>query len=220
MAFKRLAACLALVLLILALGTLIPRSGPGDGAGEPPTRTVLVLSNAIHTDIALPLDAETRGVFGFVRESGLSIDQSGAEWLVLGWGGEQFYVRTPTWADLEVMPVIRSILGDRSVLHVALSGPIDPDATFATRVVMSETDFSALRASILASFQRRENGEPDILEGTEYGLFDRFYRAKGNFQVLLGCNTWTGQMLREAGVTTGIWTPLPFLLRASLDLHN
>ncbi|WP_322185174.1 TIGR02117 family protein [Fulvimarina sp. 2208YS6-2-32] len=222
--FRRTAIGVAFVVLVLALGTLIPRGEAGGdadvGAGSGAQRTILVLSNAIHTDIALPLNAETRAAFGFVASAGLPIERPDAEWLVLGWGGETFYVRTPTWSDLEVMPVVQSVLGDRSVMHVELAGRIDPAAPHVTPLVLSPERYADLVDAIMASFEDDPSGAPALLPVPGYGAFDRFYEARGGFQVLFGCNTWTGQMLREAGIATGLWTPLPFLLGASLAIHN
>lgn len=59
-----------------------------------------------------------------------------------------------------------------------------------------------------------------MIAGVRYGPNDLFYEANGWFNALAGCNVWTGRMLREAGITTGWWTPLPGLLTASLALHN
>ncbi|MGG2475846.1 DUF2459 domain-containing protein, partial [Rhizobium sp. BR5] len=42
-----------------------------------------------------------------------------------------------------------------------------------------------------------------------------FFEANGWFNAVAGCNTWSAAMLREAGIRTGWWTPLPPLLRWS-----
>ena len=35
-----------------------------------------------------------------------------------------------------------------------------------------------------------------------------FYEAVGPYSAFYTCNSWTGRALREAGVKTGLWTPL------------
>ncbi|MEN3792491.1 TIGR02117 family protein [Fulvimarina sp. MAC3] len=207
------------VVIALTLGVVIPRGGAGQTGNAAPDREILILANAIHTDLALPLDEATRNAFGFVETAGLPIGRPDARWLLIGWGGEQFYVNTPNWSDLEVLPVVQSILGDRSVLRVGLMGPIEPDAAFGRTVSLTDTQYRNLIDAIVKSFQTDAAGQKSALAVPGYGAFDRFYPSKGRFQVLFGCNTWTGEMLRKAGLTTGLWTPLPFLLDASLDLH-
>ncbi len=212
--------------MALGLGILIP--GPlhfsevettrvKDEAGQ---RQILVLSNPIHTDIALPLKADVAAEFAFVADSGLDLAYPGVYWVVFGWGGRSFYVETPTWADLKLAPVLRSFGWDASVMHVSRAGDINTEAEEVFAVSISETEFSDLVAAIKSSFQRDSTGQPIAVEGAEYGPHDLFFEAEGGFNALLGCNTWTSRMLRSAGIGTGIWTPLPQSLNASIVLHN
>ncbi|MER0239831.1 TIGR02117 family protein [Fulvimarina sp. MAC8] len=217
---KGIAALCLVIAIAIALGVLVPRGRTVEPDRLGLTRNILILSNAIHTDIALPLDDATRSAFGFVETAGLPIGRRDAEWILIGWGGEQFYVNTPTWNELKLLPVVLSIFGDQSVLRVALTGTIDPDASFVRPVALSDREYRRLLDAILESFRTEPGGRRTALDVSGYGDFDRFYPAKGRFQVLFGCNTWTGDMLRRAGLTTGWWTPLPFLLDASLDLHE
>ena len=53
-----------------------------------------------------------------------------------------------------------------------------------------------------------------------YGVTDRFFEAKGYFNLLFGCNTWTAAALRTAGIKTGLWNPVPETLKLSLALYN
>nr|WP_304363749.1 TIGR02117 family protein [Jiella sp. LLJ827] len=209
------------MLVAIALGVAIPRDGakePGEHVGSEGER-ILLVSGPIHTDIALPLTGKSRARFGFLEESGLPIDRPDALWLLVGWGGRSFYIETPTWSDLKPMPIVRTITGDRSALHLELAGAIDPSSPQVQSFVLAPTAMENLRSAILDSLQRDDFGRPREIAGAGYGLFDRFYEAKGRFQILINCNSWTSAMLREAGITTGLWTPLPVLLSLSLDLH-
>jgi uncharacterized protein (TIGR02117 family) len=53
-----------------------------------------------------------------------------------------------------------------------------------------------------------------------YSISTASYEANGNFNALVGCNTWTAAALRTAGLRTGWWNPLPATLNWSLDLYN
>jgi uncharacterized protein (TIGR02117 family) len=209
---------LALVLavpLALALGLLIPR-GTNEGAGQ--GARLLVLSGLIHTDIALPLDEATRARFAFLEEAGVPIHHPDARWLLLGWGGRSFYLGTPTWADLRPGPVLRSLGGDASVLHVDVAGRIDEAAPGVLPLDLSPEARTRVEDAILATFSRRE-GRTQPIPDAGYGWSDRFFEAEGGFNLLLGCNTWTAEVLRAGGLRTGVWTPLPATLLASLRLH-
>ncbi len=219
--FKHLCIALVLVLITIAAGTLLPRPIVGDKSdvGADTSHRILILSNPIHTDIALPVDAELLARFGFLREGLLEIDNPGVRYLVFGWGGRAFYTQTPTWADLKPMPVLKSLTLDGSVMHVAMTGDLSLADESVTNVALSGEGYQRLLDFIMSSFAQSQ-GKQVPLPGTAYGPYDAFFEAVGGFNVLLGCNTWTAATLRHAGVRTGWWTPLPPLLTASMRLHN
>ncbi len=68
---------------------------------------ILVLSNPIHSDIAVPVDADILTRFGFLRDGALDLDDPNLRYIIFGWGGRSFYTETPTWADLKAMPVCK-----------------------------------------------------------------------------------------------------------------
>ena len=211
---------LAVGLLVL-IGVLVPRGGDAvpNVAGEG-TRRIFILSNAIHTDLALPLDPDIRARFAFVGAAGLPIERPDAAWIVVGWGGRDFYLSTPNWSDLSAGPVFASIVGDRAVMHVDLLGAFDAHSDHASAIELSPVGLQRLTDAVLASFALDAAGAPRPIAHAGYGDFDRFFEAKGTFQLLFGCNVWTAEMLRRGGVATGLWTPLPVLLFAALDLHG
>jgi uncharacterized protein (TIGR02117 family) len=214
---------LALVpVLMLILGTLVPRPlfPPQAGQGEAPTREILLLSNPIHTDIALRLDDDLRAEFAELGLQGFAIGHPEAIYLVIGWGGRAFYIETPTWADLKPWPVVKALTVDRSVMHVDLAGEIARDVPQVRSLMLSEAGYQQMLAVIRASFATDEAGRVQPIADAAYGNNDMFFEANGRFNALLGCNTWTGAMLRAAGLRTGWWTPLPPLLVASLSRHN
>jgi uncharacterized protein (TIGR02117 family) len=218
---RRLCLLVLAVALAGALGTLTPRpffpSAEAEGAAA--TRRILVLTNPIHTDIAIPIDAAIREKFAFLEEAGIPAGHPDARWLIFGWGGRAFYLETPTWSELKPLPVLKALTLDRSVMHIDVTGEIAEPHPAVTGFDVGETEYDRLLEFIAGSFERRE-GSPIVIEGAEYGPDDRFFEAKGYFNAFLGCNTWTAKGLREAGLRTGWWNPLPATLAFSLRLHN
>lgn len=204
----------------VALGTLIPRPILGaDDAGHAPTRTILVLANPIHTDIAIAIDDATRERFAFIEAAGLPAAHPEARWLVFGWGGRAFYLETPTWSELKPGPLFKALTVDRAVMHVAVAGAIDPSHPDVTAFQITGSGHERLLGFISASFSPRD-GQPVHIAGAGYGDNDAFFEAEGRFNAVVGCNTWTARALREAGLTTGWWNPLPWTLAASLRAFN
>ena len=202
----------AAAFVAVAAGILVPRPllSPTRAIEEDtPLRTVLLLSNPIHTDIAAR--------FAAMAADGLPIDAPGARWLVLGWGGRSFYVETPSWADLKPMPVLRAFTLDSSVMHVAVMGDISLAHPAVTVLDLDQPSFEALLDFTVGSFDTGAGGLRVAAPG--YGDDDLFYEARGWFNALAGCNVWTASALRAAGIRTGLWTPLPVFLEWSLALH-
>lgn len=217
-------AIAVVVLVIVAaplVGALVPRPLVQTAeSGTAATRRILVLSNPIHTDIALPADADVLRYFGFIGQSGLPLADPRVRWIVLGWGGRSFYLETPTWSELKAGPVLRALTVDTSVMHVAVAGSIHPAGEGVTAVDLDEHRFAELIEATMSAFARSEGGEPILVAGRSYGDYDRFYEAEGRFNALLGCNTWTSAVLRRAGLRTGWWNPLPQSLVWSLRAFN
>ncbi|MCY0153542.1 TIGR02117 family protein [Hoeflea alexandrii] len=226
--WRCLLAAALLILVSLGLGTVVPRplsalfpvADATDSRALGNMRTVLVLSSEIHTDLALPVTREVAADFAFMAADGLDPAQPGVEYLIAGWGGRSFYIETPTWSDLKPGPVLRALTLDRSVMHVGLAGYIDQSHPTVRTIELDEASFQRLLQSVLASFIRTPDGVPVLVAGASYGDYDRFYEAEGRFNAIVGCNVWTARMLRQAGLATGWWTPLPVLLTTSLGLHN
>lgn len=214
-----LIAALALV-AIAGLGIVVPRPlWHGESVPAARAHRILMLSNPIHTDIAIPVDNDLLMRFGFLRAAGLDLDNPNLRYLIFGWGGRSFYVETPTWADLKVGPVLKSFTLDRSVIHAELAGEIPEDAPAVTVLSIDDGGLERLKQFILGSLVEADSG-PVSLPGSSYGANDAFFEAKGYFNAFMGCNTWTAAALRQAGLTSGLWTALPWMLRLSLGLHN
>jgi uncharacterized protein (TIGR02117 family) len=212
---------LALAIAAPVLGALVPRPLVPAGAREgEATRRVLVLANPIHTDIAFPADQDVLERFGFLADAGLPIDNPNVRWIVAGWGGREFYLETPEWSQLKAGPLFKGLTRDRSVMHMAVAGEIDEAAAGVLPLDLSQDDFDRIVDATMAGFATDAGGRLEMIEGRSYGEYDRFYEANGAFTALLGCNTWTGAVLRAGGIRTGLWNPLPQSLVWSVRLFN
>lgn len=195
----------------------IGHSALAEGVGGA-THRILVLSNPIHTDIAIRLTTATRTRFSFLEDSGMPLGHPDARWLVFGWGGRAFYLETPTWSDLKPLPLFKGLTLDRSVIHADVTGEIVETVPNVSGYEIGENGYQRLLSFIEASFA--DGDAMRAIRDAGYGPNDRFFEAKGWFSAVLGCNTWTARGLREAGLRTGWWNPLPLSLSTSLALYN
>ena len=155
--FKGVLIAVLVLVVIAALGIVVPRPlWRDEPALAERSHRILMLSNPIHTDIAIPVDDDLIARFGFLRAAGLDLDNPNLRYLVFGWGGRSFYVETRTWADLKIGPVLKSFTLDRSVIHAELAGEIPDNAPGVTALSIDADGLEALTiAATLA-------GESDI----------------------------------------------------------
>lgn len=205
---------LALPALYLAASFILPLiPGAGPDLSGPPTRTIGLLQGPIHTDILLPLTAETRASFDFAEAAGVPLTHPDAEWLVFGWGSAAFYTTAGTYADITASAVLTAATGDDAVIRLDALGPLPPleNLRFLT---VSEAQFRALLTRTTAALASETPLNHDGFTGS-----DAFFPAQGSFHLFRTCNVWLGETLRAAGIPFGLWTPANWSVSLSLDRH-
>ncbi len=77
--------------------------------------------------------------------------------------------------------------------------------------MLTETQYRDLVKFITDKFDRDRQGK-FILIPTDavYGEDDAFYEAKGSYNFLETCNTWTNNGLKVAGQKAALWTATDF----------
>lgn len=194
----------ALIALLYLFAGLVGGAIPAGGQAPPATGIrIYVEDNGIHTGIVLPKHVAGMGFEDLVRARDIADPRyAGHGWLSIGWGDRAFYIGTPTWSDVKPATIAAAAIGsDAVVLHVGhLPEPVGEPGVYP--VMLSPEQYRRLVAAIRASFA---DGTP--VHG--YGPSDAFYVARGRYSAIDTCNSWTGRMLRAAGVPMGRWTPFP-----------
>ena len=178
---------------------------------QPTDIEAFVLTNGVHTDLVFPIRStaiDWSRVFPLANAVAPPPD---VEFVAVGWGDREFYLHTPTWADLTVSRALGAVSGlNPSLLHVTwlkrdqLS---TPDGRGAYVLRLSQTQYASLIAHVRA---RLPDGRAVPLPATGYGRQDAFYEATGSYGPFETCNTWTGRGLRDAGLPMGRWTPFDY----------
>ncbi len=170
---------------------------------------VYACDNGVHTDLVLPVEAagiDWRAVFLPANFTG---PIEGLTHINLGWGSRDFYLNTPTWADVEIATALKSVLWDQTVVRADYrSQPAPGEKCGEWRV-----DDTAYRR--LATYVRetlRLSQDIPVRASPGYGSRDAFFIANGQYTIIDTCNQWTGQALRLAGAPVAPWTPFSFLV--------
>ncbi|WP_334655107.1 TIGR02117 family protein [Sphingomonas panaciterrae] len=166
--------------------------------------TLYVESNGIHTGIIMPKLAAGVDWRPYFPARDLRDPRFAAyDHVSVGWGEHDFYLETPTWADLRPGVVVAAAIGsNRTLVHVDHLPAPSPTGE-AHRLVVTPAQYRRLAAFIQASL---------VPGGAHYpGYFgnDAFYEARGRYDAIHTCNAWVGEALRFAGVRVGRWTPFP-----------
>lgn len=193
--------------LLVALVGLIPVNNDFEPAAD--GVEIMVTSSAIHADLILPIRNETVDWSQHLSPSAFAGDVSGATHVAFGWGNKEFYINTPTWADLKLGTVFRALFWPSATcMHVILWDDKDiPAGARKTRI--SHEQYHRLVEQVLGSFRRDEGGRFSLIEGAAHGANNAFYDAHGSYHAFNTCNCWVGRGLKAAGVRTGWFTPLP-----------
>jgi len=166
-----------------------------------------VLSNGVHTDLVFPVRSATidwQQLFPLADFKAVPPD---AEFIAIGWGDREFYLHTPTWADLTAGRALGALVGgNRALVHVTyLQRAQIRRGAYA--LPLSQEQYARLVDYVRASLPA---GRALPIAGAHYDKQDAFYEAEGGYNLFETCNTWTGRGLRHAGVTASRWTPFDF----------
>lgn len=194
-----------LYLLAMAAGGLLTANA---GWQEPEEGvTLFVRTNGVHTWILVPtvtadVDWRPLAPASHIREPRLA-----GNYLAIGFGNRDFYLNTPTWADLSLRTAFSAAVGGGpSLMHVDHeTDPVEDEWT--RRLTIGRDEYRRLARHIRDSFQLDEAGRTMPLIGRGYGWSDVFYESRLAYNFIRTCNEWTGEALRTAGVRAGVWTP-------------
>ena len=117
-------------------------------------KTIYLNTNGVHLDIILPKrDANSLLLDGIQHESY-------ERYLAFGWGDEDFYINTPTWADLTFTNAFSAMfLKSSTLMHVTRYRSKYSDWV---EIKISENELKQLNAYLLQSFQTNQNGEKEV----------------------------------------------------------
>jgi uncharacterized protein (TIGR02117 family) len=199
----------------LVLGTI-----PANVAWTEPERgvTIFVRTNGVHTWIVMPKVNAIMDWRPYAPGEHLRDPRYGrSDHVGIGYGNREFYLETPTWADLTLSNAFYAAFGNGStLLHVEHDHRPRADE-WQRPITVSPAQYRRLVDYIRPRFRLDGGGRTIPLIGRGYGDWDMFYEAEGGYSFVFTCNEWTGRALRAAGIRTGLWTPLSQSIMWRLD---
>lgn len=209
---KLLLSLFSVVLLYLFLGYFLPII-PVQAVATPEQKVVkgFIKTNGMHTDIVVPVKSDyVDWSEKFPFENTLS-KRTDYKFVGIGWGDKEFYLDTPTWADLKFSTAVKAAfwMSDAAV-HTTFYDEMKVNDSVKS-FTMTERQYERLIKYVDDSMDKdREGNYINIPTNAVYGKDDAFYEAKGAYSFLFTCNTWTNKGLKVAGQKAALWTPTDF----------
>lgn len=169
---------------------------------------IYLVSNAVHADLILPVRTEVVDWTSTFSKTRFLGDVSAQTHVALGWGDKGFYLETQTWDDLKVSTAANALfLPSTSCMHVDFIRP--EDYTDKVAITISPEQYAKLVSFIQESFALDSEGKIQQIEGYAYSMTDAFFEARGSYHLFNTCNSWIGRALKQAGVRTPWYSPMP-----------
>jgi uncharacterized protein (TIGR02117 family) len=168
---------------------------------------IFVETNGVHVSLIVPMSAAGEDLSDLIRPEHLVNRDLYGTHAMIGWGHGRVYRNARTWGDVNSLDIASAIVGsDFSTLHIYHL--IDPEVLPHRKALrISPQQYRIIIRQIRATFRLSERGESSVHPA--YGPDNLFYDSNGHYSAIHTCNSWTGDILRNAGVRIGVWTPMP-----------
>jgi uncharacterized protein (TIGR02117 family) len=201
--FKWMLRVLSIPLIYTAISLILSYIPVGSNDPAPQkTESVFLHSNGTHTDLILAKNQVDKRILNDLQQSSSDL------FFAFGWGDEDFYINTPTWAELKFSTAMKALFWpSETLMHVVR---YDQQLSDWKKVKVSPEQLAVLNEELLKGFAKAENYTKTHLPGHSYFGHDEFYRGEGSYSCLNTCNSWLNSALKEADIKTALWTPFDF----------
>jgi len=159
--------------------------------------TIYIIYDEVHSDIVFNLEDISEK---WIKNLPLVKDKEEG-YIAFGWGDKETYLNTPTWEQIKISTSLKALfINTPSLMHVTYYPHIKYFSGVKS-IKVSQSQSIKIKKSIFKSF----NLKKEFYKG--YGHNDIFYNSPHKYNVLHTCNTWIGNILRDANITMSYWTP-------------
>lgn len=168
---------------------------------------IFVETNGVHVSLIVPMSAAGEDLSDLIRPEHLGNRDLYGTHAMIGWGHGRVYRNAQTWSDVKSGDVATAIVGsDFTTLHIYHL--INPEPLPHRKILrVTPQQYRSIVDQIRSTFHLNEHGES--IAHPAYAPDNLFYDSNGHYSAINTCNSWTGNILRKAGVRVGVWTPFP-----------
>jgi uncharacterized protein (TIGR02117 family) len=201
---KTIAGIVALVVVYMAIAIITGLIPVNSGFKNQKNGTeIWVSSNGVHTDIIVPTNSSVINWKTFLKL------KKECNFLAFGWGDKEFYMNTPTWADLKLGTALKALFWPTdAVLQVYCLSTVPYTSKNTIKITLDDKQANDLNSYIYDTFNLSNDGSPIVLipdkgPDSEY----KYYKANGKYSMFFTCNNWTSRGLKHAGIKNALWAP-------------
>lgn len=205
--FGRFCAVIVILLVVyVASAFLLSRITVNSDVEQKSDVTIFIKTNGVHTDLIVPVKTEVKDWTKDIRYDHTVAKDSTAKYLAVGWGDRDFYLNTPTWADLKASTAFNAAfyLGT-SIMHTEFYNNVGESLT-CRKIQISEASYRRLVGYIENSFYKDQDQRLVWIPNSSYGKHDAFYEGNNKYSLFTTCNTWANAGLKAAGQKAALWT--------------
>lgn len=199
----------SLIVGIYMAAALVGSHIPANNAWRQPSDgiDIFVETNGVHVSLIVPIAAASEDLSDLINPYHLVKRDLYGTHVMIGWGHKRVYRNARTWGDVKSGDITSAIFGsDDTTLHVYHL--INPQGlSYRKMLRVTPEQFRKIVGQIRSSFRLDAAGRSRAYPA--YGPDNLFYDSVGHYSAFNTCNTWTGNVLRRAGVPMGVWTPMP-----------
>lgn len=188
------------------IGSSIPQNRAFAEAEADDGVDIMVETNGTHTGIVVPIVSAQKDWRATFPSAGMRrSDGQLPTHLAIGWGEREVFLNVPTWGDLKLRTALRIVtIGGDPIMRVGhYVRPAPSENHRPLRI--SRAQYARLVDAIERELPPPPPDGREVLEGSY--AEDAYYETYGTYSMARTCNSWVGEVLAEAGVEMGWWTP-------------
>jgi uncharacterized protein (TIGR02117 family) len=199
----------ALIIGLFLISAFVGGAIPSNNHWTEPDKgtEIFVETNGVHVSLILPMSSAGGDLSDLIRPEHLQDPANFGTYVMIGWGHAAVYRNAKTWADVKSGDIASAVVGsNETTLHVYhLTNP--RPTSFRKSFIVRQSELRSIISQVRATFRTDATGRTSAYPA--YGPDNLFYDSFGHYDAINTCNSWTGRILRNAGIRVGIWTPLP-----------
>lgn len=205
---KRLSLLLGAITMVYLFAALMGSIFPANQSWEQPDEGIelFIETNGLHTGIIMPVWTDVHDWTPLVRPEHLENPSDFGSHILISWGHEGVYRNAEKWTDLHTRDAISAVFGsDDTLIHIYHLKHPQAYPHYRRPIRVSREEYQIMAKAIESRFVLDQRYQSIPSKG--YGRTDLFYQSRGHYNALYTCNSWTSDVLRQAGIRTGRWTP-------------